>query len=125
MERQNEVRQELRDYIESINGCFEELEHCIEEKRKEITKIIEQFYRASAGKLIEAEQSAQEEIGKLEEMIKILSNKAEKLDSSSLCLFYYEKKDILQGIMEEGNSVYEGLKKLAPDLKWVVNTEVF
>jgi hypothetical protein len=54
-------------------------------------------------------------------MIKILSNKAEKLDSSSLCLFYYEKKDILQGIMEEGNSLYENLKKLAPDLRWVIN----
>jgi hypothetical protein len=42
-----------------------------------------------------------------------------------LCLFYYEKKDILQGIMEEGNFVYESLKKLAPDLKWDVNPELF
>jgi hypothetical protein len=46
-------------------------------------------------------------------MIKVLSSKTDRLDSNSLCLFYYEKKDILQGIMEEGNSLYEDLKKLA------------
>jgi hypothetical protein len=27
--------------------------------------------------------------------------------------------------MEEGNSLYDNLKKFAPELKWLVNTEIF
>jgi hypothetical protein len=110
--------------VESLNSCFDELEDCIERKKGEVAKAAEQFYRGAVERLMEAERTAKEEMAKLEEMVRVVAGKAERLDATALCLFYYEKRDTLHAVLEEGGLLYDGLRGLTPELRWVVHADV-
>ena len=58
-------------------------------------------------------------------MIEILGEKVDKLDGGFLCIFYYEKKETLEDLLDQGNLAYEQLRQAVSELKWNTNSAVF
>lgn len=58
-------------------------------------------------------------------MIDYLNSNIEKLEAVSLCVFFKDKKDDIEEILDEDRHKYESLKNKVEDIKWIVDCNIF
>ena len=76
-------------------------------------------------KILDVFRNISEESDSSLRMIQFIEEHVEKLESSSLCHFYWEKKNLIENAVSDANEKIDSYKNEIPEIKWVIDNSIF
>ena len=123
--RKSELYSEYKDYLLLLDNNFEILVRDLVQRKEILLESVNSYYEQQLEKLRAVICSISEETRNSIKMIEFITDNIEKLEPVSLCLFFWEKKAVIEGAVDEVNKKMDSYKQEVPDIKSTLDYEIF